>query len=158
MNLLIIFQQILLELYPLLYTLGILGNILSFLTLSRKKFKNTIFETYFRVINITDSITLIFIIYEYLLKKNIDVNKFHWIICYYLDYILYLIPPISSWSLVLISLDRMMNTIYPNVLASIRNSKKYQYGLCLTITIINIIYYLPDRIYKSYELNQTVAY
>ena len=154
MNVYNFIQKLLVELLAVIYFLGIFGNFLSFLTLSRKKFKNTIFETYFRIINLADTITLLYTLCQYFYNKfGININSLNDIFCYYLDYIVYFVPPISAWILVLISLDRMININYRNKFISIRNNKKFQYLICLLITIFNLIYYLPMRIYKQFNFN-----
>jgi hypothetical protein len=154
MNFYTFIQDLMLEIYPIIFILGTLGNFLSFLTLSRKKFKHSIFETYFRIVNFTDTITLLYTICQYMYNKfGINVNALNKILCYYLDYIIYFVPPISAWILVLISFDRMLNINYPNEFITIRNSKKIQYGICLLITITNSIYYLPMRIYKVFDVS-----
>ena len=45
--------------YPFIFIFGIIGNVLAFLTFSRKKFAKMSFSIYFRFLAFTDSIALV---------------------------------------------------------------------------------------------------
>ena len=54
--------------YPLLVAFGLFGNFFAFIIFSRKKFKNTIFSTYFRFVVATDSLKLLQLIFKCFFK------------------------------------------------------------------------------------------
>ena len=112
------FQNFIIILYPIVFTLGTCGNVLSFLVFSGKKFKHTIFETYFRMISLTDTLTLVLSVIDFLCyyKYEIDLFSVSEFSCKFISYVFYAIPACSVWLTVMISYDRMLSVLYSNKL------------------------------------------
>lgn len=142
-------KTIFLELYPFIIILGVIGNILSLLVYSRKKFENTIFKILFKTIAIFDLIATIVPLHSYFLFKfNYDINLLSEFSCRFFEYLIYVISPCSTYILVYVSFDRMMNVMNSN-LFKFRNSKQFQIRLCWFIFIFNFIFYLPIPYHKE---------
>ena len=91
-------------LHPVIYVIGTIGNILAFSVFSRKKFKRSVFSVYFRVLTITDSITILFAVYEFLkYQLNVKLEHMSSILCRILLYLIHTFGPMSGWLLVVIS-------------------------------------------------------
>ena len=128
-------------LYLVLAFIGTMANILAFIVFSRKKFANTVFETYVRTLLIIDTIGLIylavgkFLYFEYLINLR-DLNI---VLCKLTMLIAYSIPPISAYLTVMISFDRWLSIAKPHVLI-IRRKRKFQLNVCWIIILVNILY------------------
>jgi hypothetical protein len=140
---LISIEKIILLFFPFIYLLGLIGNILSFIIFSKKKFKNTIFDVYFRSLNILYSIMLQYVVID-LLKYRFDINLElkSKISCKFLNYIYFTFAPIGSWTLVVISIDRMLNVVYPFKFKTLKESKLFQFGIIVFLIIFNHAYYI----------------
>ena len=149
MNLL---KTLLLSFFPVIYITGIIGNIFSLYIFSKKKFKNTIFEIYFRLLNVTYMLALSYVIFDYMnfqFDYNLEIKSpFS---CKIIYYIYFTFPPIGSWILVIISLNIMICVLYPLRFRQIRNSKRIQIVICLIIIVYNFCFYI-EIIFKQ-ELN-----
>ena len=118
-----------------------LSNILAFIIFSRKKFHNTIFSTYFRVLLLYDQ-------FSYLIRIDVLSRIFHWYnfrsvsihSCKFIVFLAFLSPSNSPWILVLISIDRMLSIVWPNRFL-IRKIVKYQVYGCITVFVINVCFY-----------------
>ena len=148
----IIIYNIFLISYVIVLIFGLAGNILSFIVFSRKKFKNTLFSIYFRVLNIADVYTILFALVDFLkYKVGYEIEIISAFFCKTTFYSLFAISPISGHILVVIAIDRFITTRCPNRF-SIRNKKYFQIILCLFITLYNISYYIPMIIFHEFEL------
>ena len=92
--------KILTHIYAIVCSIGLCGNILSLIVYSRKKFQNTIFSTYFRLLSLFDFLTLL-IRFDYILNEYdcINIRAFSIFICKLIYYFVYIQPSISSWIL-----------------------------------------------------------
>ena len=153
---------------PAIILLGTIGNILSFIVFSRKKFKNTIFETYFRLLTITDTVTMLYPTGVFLKQKfpafiGPDLDIFG---CIVFNYFTYTFPAISAWLLTLITFDRMVSIVFPTYLKSFRKNIKYHYFFCCLATLSSMAAYSPVLIYFQFntytnfdnQTNQTITY
>lgn len=145
-------EKILLDSYPIITSLGLVGNILTIFLLSSKKFDKTIFDIYFRAMCLFDSLVAILPIHYYLkFKLNIDIANFSQFTCYSVDYLIYVLSPCSTYILIFISFDRMLFVSNSNIF-SFRLNKKFQIGYCLAVFIMNLIYYMPMIVFfKQYS-------
>jgi hypothetical protein len=123
--------------------IGIIGNILSFIVFSRKKFQNTIFSTYFRILAICDLLTLLFrtefFLSQFQLTTLISFTEF---LCKIHNFLIYLIPCLSIWILLLISLDRSLSILTPAKFL-FRKKQMFQLLACLIISVYNILLCFP---------------
>jgi hypothetical protein len=127
--------------YLIIVIVGTVANALAFIVFSRKKFKNTVFSTYFRILLIIDTFGLLyltlskFLTFEFGIRLR-NINAF---LCRMTMPITYSIPPISSYITALISFDRWMSIAKPNVFP-IRKKKKFQLNACAIIVLANFVY------------------
>lgn len=137
------------SIYMFVCIVGLIGNILALLSFSIKKYQNTIFSSYFRVLILIDILVLLFRI-DYFLK-TIDIITFRLIssfMCKFTMYLVYLLPALSSWLIVLISLDRFVSIFLPSKFM-FRKKLSFQLLACLLISIYNIS--LSTTVLVSYE-------
>jgi hypothetical protein len=142
----------------IVFTLGILFNILSFtyFQLSRS-FKDTSMRYYFSVISITDSLRLIEWPIIILIDKKV-VNLTNGL-CKILLFITTLSGLISIWLLAVLSIERYIILRFPfrgKVFYKIKTSIKILLMIITILFLINIPYFLPDLIrntYSNYDLH-----
>ena len=133
--------EVIYYLYLLLVIVGTLANILAFIVFSRKKFKNTVFSTYFRILLIIDLIGLLYSTLGKFLNFEFGINlrNISAFLCRITMPIVYSIPPISAYITVMISFDRWL-TIAKPAFFLLRKNKIFQVLICIAIIVINFIY------------------
>jgi hypothetical protein len=138
--------------YLVIFSLGTLGNLISIIIFSRKKFKNTIFSTYYRLITIYDILTLLSIIIDIYpdFKFNTNLQRVSDFFCRFTDHYNYSMPTISVWTLSVISVDRFFSIFLPFKL-KLRKTKSFQLTVCILIVIYNLIFYFP-LFYSNLEM------
>jgi hypothetical protein len=100
----LITRYIIWYLHLVVYVLGTSGNILAFCVFSRKKFQNTVFSVYFRILTVTDSFTIFFAINEFLkYQLNVKLEYYAFILCKSILYLVFIFGPMSAHLLVVIS-------------------------------------------------------
>jgi hypothetical protein len=142
---------ILLQIYTAFCLIGFIGNLLALIVFSRKKFQNTIFSTYFRILCSIDCLVLLNRI-DYILWKN-EINTFRFfsvVTCKLEIYISYLLPASSTWILLLISLDRLISIVKPSKFL-FRKKIKYQLLACLALFAYNLLFFIPVFIFVEYK-------
>jgi hypothetical protein len=128
-------------LYLLIALIGSLANMIAFTVFSRKKFENTIFSTYFRVLLVVDTIGLLylalgrFIYFEF----EMSIRDQNIVLCRLTMILAYSIPQISAHFTVIISFERWLLIAKPNVFL-IRKKAKFQIQVCIIIVLVNLIY------------------
>jgi hypothetical protein len=144
-------KTIFLSFYPIIYILGFFGNVLSLIVFSQKRFKNTLFDVYFRALNLIYSFTITYTLFDYFnYQFNVNIQTISWSFCHFNLYLIYSIAPVAAWLLVVISFDRMLSTKYPSRYL-MRKNKKIQILICVFLLIFNLIYYMPMAVYQNYE-------
>ncbi len=142
--------------YPFICLLGMIGNMVSFIVFSRKKFKNTLFSIYFRFIIITDSFTLIFTIIDYLkYKHNIDIELKGEAFCKLTLYLIYAVAPLNGWVLVVVAFDRLINIKNSSSCLKLRKNKPTQLKICILFLVFNLVYYTPMIKFKKYRMSSS---
>jgi hypothetical protein len=127
---------------PIIITIGIIGNILSFLVLRKRKYAEQSTFVYLRALTFFDSFTLLVYSFQrYLLKlfpdefwKNGDI------FCKEYMFVAYLTMSISHWTLVLMTVDRFIAVVYPlkwTNLCTPRRSKT----ILVAMTIITVLFH-----------------
>jgi hypothetical protein len=160
MNELLLVKTIIVYIYPVLSLIGLTTNTLSFIIFSRKRFKNTIFATYFRFLIIFDIFSLTFLPINRLFELNFniflkDLNNEFCKIRYYAFYVLY---PISGWILTVVSLDRCLKvTFISNKFLTQISKSSFQIVMCLVVLTFNIVYYVPNLFFYIKIQNSTIG-
>ena len=152
----IIIKDVFLFMYPLVYIFGTLGNLAAFIIFSRKRFGNSIFAVYFRILAITDSYTLIYCLNDFsTIKFNKDIQNANPIFCKGFFYLLFSISPVSAWILVMVSFDRMLKVKKPTGF-TILKKRSFQLSYCAALFVFNSAYYVPEILFKNMiSLNET---
>jgi hypothetical protein len=102
----LVFRYIIWYMHLIIYVFGTSGNIVSFLVFSRKKFQNTVFSIYFRILAVTDSFTIFFSINEFIkYQLNIKLEYHAFILCKSILYLVFIFGPMSAHLLVVISYE-----------------------------------------------------
>ena len=129
--------------YSFVCLIGLIGNILSIIVFSRQVFARTIFSTYFRIMALFDLLTLILRIDYFLTSFEINsLSRLSNISCKIVMFFIYLLPCLSLWTLVLISLDRFVSIVIPTRFL-FRKKQIYQLLAILIISIYNILLCFP---------------
>ncbi len=129
-----ILNQVKLYLNSFINIAGIFGNIITIIIFSRKKFQNTIFSTYFRILSLFSMLTLFIRIHE-TLKSNFGFKLIDesLIICKLVKYFSYFLPSINPWMFVTISIDRYLSIAKPTKILS---RKKISFQIICSIGLI----------------------
>lgn len=132
--------------------LGCLGNLMTFIVFCRKRFRKTSLSIYFCSTAISDSLVLFdllrsFVSYNFETSVPYSSKENY---CRMNDFFSFLWPCISAWTLVLISLDRMINILFPKKF-KLMTRKLFQLFLQLIIYLVTFIIFLP--LFLFYEIN-----
>lgn len=120
---------------------GFFGNFLCFKIFNSTRLNKYPISLYFRIISIFDSLVLLEAA-NYFIDFNFgfyigDLNDFLCKIDYYLSYVS---SPISPWIMVVVSIDRFVNSAFPKRFP-ILHKFKVQLAISLSIVICNFILY-----------------
>ena len=120
-------------------TVGMLGNIISFIVYSRKTFRNNSISTYCRALVVSDCIAIIELISSILSFMNTTIYNINESTCKVFFYLSIEYGSIPAWILVAFSIDKMLNmkTSPPNIL----KSKVFQWSLVLGIFLFHFVLY-----------------
>ena len=147
---LILLRKISNHIFASICLIGFIGNILAIIVFSRKKYAKTIFSTYFRVLSIFDTLTILTRIdYFILVNQSQPLRLISNITCKFSLYFVYFMPASSTWILVLISLDRFVSICKPSWKYLIRNNPKYQLLACLCVVMYNFVFYIPFFVFQN---------
>lgn len=160
-----IIEYFVLSIYPLLLlVIGILGNFLGFIITSRKKFKKLSTRNLLRFLAVLDTFYLLQIVVDYLTNTfNLDIRLISSIWCKAFTYLNYSICPVSSWSLVIISIERVIS-ITSSKYTLLFSNKNFKLTLIIIIILFNLICYSPYAIFIDLipnilnGTNETVEY
>lgn len=102
---------------PFLMAFGMAGNVLTFLTLTRKQLRNTAMSVFLSALAVSDFMALItgllrqWIKYTFHFDIRTDLEesgcKFHW-------FIVYVSTQFSSWMLICVTVERALSTLMPH--------------------------------------------
>ena len=152
MNFEMVFEYFILNIFPpFLLIIGVIGNSLGFiiLTSNTNKLSKLSVRNLMRFIAIMDTLFLFQIIADYLTNSyNLDIRLISSYWCKIFVYFNYCICPISSWSIVFISVERMASITSPK-LSKLFNKRIFQFRLCLFIIIFSLIYYIPFALFND---------
>ena len=96
-------------------SIGTLGNIFSFIVLTKKQLSTHSFAFYLRVMNIFDTIVLLTSFRHWAaFVLDADLTLVHDAFCRLGEYSIYVAASISVWNLFLITTDRLFTIVYPN--------------------------------------------
>ena len=151
MSLLTSFKIILIYSFPLVTLIGLITNSISFVIFSRKRFRNTIFSTYFRFYILFQTLNLILPINKMLeLNMNIYVSQSSNFMCK----LRFFYPNVNfsnaGWLLAIISIDRFICISYPTKFL-FRKSQLFQIFTSCFIILCNICYYSSSWFYYLKE-------
>ena len=129
--------------------IGIIGNSLVVCVYCRKKFAKCSLKLYFISLAISDSFSLLPGIKIFLLSCfKTDFALISEFTCRVSKFSDYNLPAISSWTLVIISFDRMMKITYA-MKAHTMNKTWFQVVTLLLIYSLNTVLNLPQLVYRS---------
>lgn len=144
-------QTIILYLYPVIFIMGCIGNVLSFIIFRQNKFETTIFYIYFPLLNICNTLTIPYVIIDFLdYQFNIVVRNMSLLLCKSNLYFIYSMAPVAGYIIVIVGLDRLITISCPNKFL-FRTSKYFQYGVCFMFLVYNLAFYTPLIIFSDYE-------
>lgn len=137
--------------HVLIFIVGSISNCIAYLVFSRKYFQKTIFFVYFRFILIVDFMTLVSSI-DYFLSFILGINlRSTTITCKILSYENYALPSISTWIIVVVSIDRVISVLKPTSFL-IRKTSFFQLFTCILIFLYNALFYTP-LLFSTLDLN-----
>ena len=139
----------------LIVILGLVGNVVSFLMFSRKKLHSISVHIYFRVMAACDTFNLVFFINN--LVSDIFGKDFHNIsveTCKITAYLGFMMPCLSAFILVLLSVDRFICVLYPNSLWF--RKPQVQISLLTFVFTYNIGFYITTALVHTLHLKADI--
>ena len=135
--------SVLIVLFPIVSTVGMISNIIALLIFSRKRFQNTIFCVYFRFNIVLDTYVIFnacidFINYQF----DINVESFSAIICHSRQYSVYALAAIAAWLNVSVTFNRMLDVLVPTKFTW-RRLPRVQLAVCLFWMTLHLSMYSP---------------
>lgn len=146
---------------------GLVGNLLSFLVFSRKKFQKNSISVYCRSLAVTDSLIIGFVLANDIANLFFGVDLYSSLnsLCK-ISFIVYTaISSISSWFLVAFGLDKALSVIFHGKYEFVQK-RSFQLSVIITIVLINLLVFIEVPIALNavrivtpiYETNQTQVY
>ena len=123
-----IFEYFVLNVFPpVALLIGLIGNGLGFVVLSRKGFKKLPIRNFMRFLACIDSFYLLQIIADYLANVfNMDIRMISPDWCRFFVYFNFCICAMCSWALVFINVERMIAITAPSRLSMLFEKRKFQ--------------------------------
>jgi hypothetical protein len=157
MSVLILLKTIIIYSLPAITLIGLITNSMSLIIFSRKRFRGTIFSTYFRIYLVIEITKLIFPI-----NKMFELNLgmyFHLIsdfCCKLRRFFSNCNFAITSSFLVVISIDRYLSIAYPTKFL-FRKKGLFQLIISFFIIGVNCCIYIPFSLYFLKEIRKNVT-
>lgn len=125
--------------------IGLIGNILTFVVFSRRKFRNNSISIYFRALAIFDSfIVLEAVINFYLIFYKYYIAQYSDTVCKLVSYSSYTFGSIPGWILIALSIEKLLS------MKKVTNTMKrpfIHYSIVIAIFLFNILLYIEIPIY-----------
>ncbi len=138
----------------IIFFVGWLANVFTFLIFSRKRFRNTIFSTYFRSLVLVDSFSLLTLFISFMNNfYDIDLLNLSPFLCVTISYFSYSVPAISSHIMVAISADRYVSIGFSNRFL-LRKKSGFQVGILGALTVFNLAFYSENALITFDEFFQ----
>jgi hypothetical protein len=135
-------------------TIGLVGNLLTFLVFSRKKFQTNSISVYMRALAVADSFTFYrFISYCFLYFGNVKLSSLSNFMCKLNNFMITGLHSISIWVLVAFSSDKMIHALGKSQRFPFMNKKSFQLAVVIANALFHCIVYLFIPI--LIELKQT---
>jgi hypothetical protein len=128
--------------------IGYIGNFFVILVYLRKKFAKNSLKLYFISLAISDSLSLISslkIFIAYYLELEIELLSEA--SCKISEYVDFILPSVSAWTLVAISFDRMIKIVCAKRM-QLMNKPSFQVITLLLIFIFNMLIYIPSLLFR----------
>jgi hypothetical protein len=120
---------------------GLFLNVFTFLVFSRKKFRKTVFNTYFRALLLTDSLSLIPVFFPFIYYQfNFNLSAISAEFCSFFAYLTYVVTTFSPHTLVVISIDRFLSICF-STRFSFRKKFKFQLAILSSVLLFNMAIY-----------------
>jgi hypothetical protein len=121
---------------------GFLGNIFMFIVYSTKRLRSNSFSIYFRSMSIVNLYITAYWIKRFLIYQyNYNILNQSQYLCKFIAYFIYIAFPISSWLMVVVSVDSFLKITFPTRFRAKLNSLKYQLFIVFVTFAYNIAYY-----------------
>ena len=135
---------------PIIAVPGIIGSILTVLTVTSRFCKKSSFTAYLGALSVTDALTVTLSTLEFF-GLGIDAMAQHEIICKMQTFLSYLLPTLSSCLVATLSVDRMLVTCFP-----MRMRKHTQKMACIVIgSILGFLLLINAHEFYGFTLVET---
>jgi hypothetical protein len=127
-------------------SLGLMGNVISFLVFSRPVFRKNSISTYFRALAIFDCFTISELVSTiYLLSYSLFYPQFSDFACKAYFYIGMAFGSIPGWILIAFSIDKVLNM--KRIGRGFIRKRSFQYAVIFIIVLSNLLLYIGIAIY-----------
>ena len=144
---LVLVRKLSLYVPPIIFGLGIIGNILSFIVFSTKSMRTSICSIFFRVLAVFDTAALIVgtCLGSWVIETfGFDVTNVSNFTCKVFSFLIYFVTHVSSWVLVFVSIERCIGILKPLQHKLICTKKRAYWAMGIMFFIIAAIdMYVP---------------
>ncbi len=147
---------------PFIILIGIVGNVLSFLVMSRKTLQGSVTSLYLRVLAVVDSMVLITgLLRQWIRVLAVDIRDTSVVICKTDIFLLYWSLGSSAWILSLIAIERCFGVLYPHHYKRCVTERSATVVLVFILVILSCLY-IPilvvfDLISKEHTTEDTTS-
>ncbi len=135
---------------PFIILIGIVGNVLSFLVMSRKKLHGSVTSLYLRVLAVVDSMVLTTgLVRQWIRVLAVDIRDTSAFICKTDIFVLYWSLGSSAWILSLIAMERCVGVISPHIY---KRFVTKQSAVIILITILVTLSFVYTPILVLFDL------
>ena len=127
-------------------SIGLIGNVISFLVFSRPVFRKNSISTYFRALAVFDCFTISELVSTiYLLCYGLFYPQFSDFACKAYFYIGMAFGSIPGWILIAFSIDKVLNMM--RIGTNVLRKRSFQYTVIFIIVLSNLLLYIGIAIY-----------
>ncbi|XP_041372573.1 probable G-protein coupled receptor B0563.6 [Gigantopelta aegis] len=134
-------------------SLGVVGNVMSFILMSDAKLRSLAYSVYLRWMAVSDSLLLMMVTTEDTLDTYNYLQRFlvsHVTLCKMWTFFLAMTYTLSPWLVVALTLDRFVCVVFPLSRHRLCTTSK-AFKLCLTLTLISAALNVVSLIYLDIE-------
>ena len=144
----LIFPGVMIMCQSVILSIGLIGNVLTFVIFSRNRFRNNSISTYCRALSLFNSFTVSqLVFYIVLLFSQVYIYNYSDAICKIFYYLSIGYGAVPAWILVAFSIDKMLSVRTKSRQIRILKNKRFQWSLVAVIFVINALIYIEIPIF-----------
>ncbi len=154
---------------PIIISVGVAGNVLSFLVMSRRQLDGLVISLCLKVLAVIDTLALLTgLLRQWIIAVfSVDPRATHLLVCKFHTFIVYWCLQVSAWIIVSITCERIISVFWPHIYKRYVNKKAAWVSLMFVFLLglmadahffktITVIHYLSE--FKACYANENYEY